>query len=365
MDTQRLHRRFDIVVSAPRVFLRALARYDWRFLEIGRRFMLALRQRYLPEEAFEVGLLNPSTPLETTKTFVSRSEMVSIQRRLNPQAWEPVLSDKGIFYRMCLSAGIPVPELYALFFVDVAGWTASGKSPQKSDEWEEFFLKECPSEFLVKPSQAAYGSGIMIVSRRDGRFFNHGGESWDARGFVGRLRGDARYSLFVIQEKLHNHSSLAHLGCGEGVHSFRVVTYVSSQGCAEVVAADMKLIVGDNVISNLDHGLHGNLIADIDRENGSFKTALVMDARMGGYRSVTHHPDSGVNLENFLIPCWSDITALALRAAKFFRPVRTVGWDIALSTRGPCIMEGNIWYDPSLTGYVSDYWAVGYKTSDL
>ncbi len=60
---------------------------------------------------------------------------------------------------------------------------------------------------------------------------------------------------------------------------------------------------------------------------------------------------------------WKQIRAVAIAGALFFRPVRTVGWDIALSTRGPRIMEGNVAYDPSLTGYLSDYWAIDLKES--
>jgi hypothetical protein len=63
-------------------------------------------------------------------------------------------------------------------------------------------------------------------------------------------------------------------------------------------------------------------------------------------------------LEGFQIPEWDGIKALAVAAARLFLPVRTVGWDVALGRSGPCILEGNIWYDPSLQGYLPDYWAL-------
>jgi len=354
-----LHRRLGIVIHLPRVFLHALVQYHWDFLGIGKRMVRAFRHRYLPHEAFEIGLLNPNTPLDNVKGTVSRSEMVQIQQRLNPQEWESVLQDKGIFSRICLAAGLPVPALYGLFFQKNAGWTVRGKVPQNSTEWEEFFLRECPEEFVVKPCRGAYGSGIVVVTRHENRFESHDGQSWDAPGLVGKLMGDKEYTSFVIQERLHNHPSLAAMG-GGGVHSFRLVTYVDSGGFAKVVAADMKLIVGRSVVSNLAHGLHGNLIADIERTTGRLKKALIMDVEQGGYREVACHPDSGIALEGFQIPGWEKIVKVAVDAAGFFLPVRTVGWDIALSENGPRILEGNIWYDPSLSGYVSDYWALAY-----
>jgi hypothetical protein len=39
--------------------------------------------------------------------------------------------------------------------------------------------------------------------------------------------------------------------------------------------------------------------------------------------------------------------ALAERAARTFFPLRTVGWDIALTTDGPALIEGNPFWDPS------------------
>ena len=344
--------------SLPRVLLRAFVAYQWRVLKVGRRTVLALHHHYLPEEAYEVGLLNPDAPLDMVQSAVSRSRMVRIQQRLNPREWESLLSDKGIFYRVCLAAGLPVPALYALYFRDFAGWTHEGKSPCNQDEWEQVLLHDVPTDFVVKPCRAAYGAGIMIFSKDGDRFIDHQGTVWNAKELVKRLSSDREYSSFVLQERLQNHPSIAHLGRGRGVHSFRLVTYIDSTGCARVVAADMKIIVGDGVASNLAHGTRGNLTAEIDRASGCLKQGLVMDVQRGGYRKVSQLPDSGVIIEHFSVPQWDAITSLAVQAAKFFQPVRTVGWDIALCPSGPVIMEGNIWYDPSLTGYVTDYWAL-------
>jgi len=32
-------------------------------------------------------------------------------------------------------------------------------------------------------------------------------------------------------------------------------------------------------------------------------------------------------------------------AVKFW-PLRTIGWDVALTPNGPRIVEGNVWWDP-------------------
>ena len=39
--------------------------------------------------------------------------------------------------------------------------------------------------------------------------------------------------------------------------------------------------------------------------------------------------------------------ALAEQAARAFLPLRTVGWDIAVTPEGPTLIEGNPFWDPS------------------
>ena len=40
------------------------------------------------------------------------------------------------------------------------------------------------------------------------------------------------------------------------------------------------------------------------------------------------------------------VEKLAEQAALQFLPLRTIGWDIAITPGGPSILEGNVWWDP-------------------
>ncbi len=361
MDSEQLRRRIRLVYSLPVVFMRALVRYRWQFLEIGKRCVLALREHYMPGEAFECGLLDPNVPASMIKGSISRSRLVAVQRKVNPKAWESALYNKGIFYHICLAAGIPVPTLYAVVPRKVRGWTSFGRMPRTSAEWEEFFEQDCPHSMVIKPCRSEYGIGLFFAERQGDRFLLNDGALLTSRELVGKILDNPEFDSYVVQERIHNSPALAPLGDVRGVHSFRVVTLIGDDGEARVVAADMKIITGDNVASNLAHGSRGNYIADIDRDTGCLRSVLAIDVGKGGYKKLSRHPETGADLQGFRIPQWDCITALAKKAAAVFSPVGTIGWDVALRETGPCVMEGNIWYSPSLTGYLRDYWAISYE----
>ena len=50
---------------------------------------------------------------------------------------------------------------------------------------------------------------------------------------------------------------------------------------------------------------------------------------------------TGVRTEGLALPDWEAARALVLSACKAFLPVRTLGWDIALTPGGPVAIEAN------------------------
>ncbi len=42
----------------------------------------------------------------------------------------------------------------------------------------------------------------------------------------------------------------------------------------------------------------------------------------------------------------TEVQDLVRRAALAFAPLRTIGWDVAISDAGPSLIEGNVLWDP-------------------
>jgi hypothetical protein len=63
---------------------------------------------------------------------------------------------------------------------------------------------------------------------------------------------------------------------------------------------------------------------------------------------VTRHPATQRELIGFQVPNWDKVLKLANEAAIAFAPLRTIGWDVAVTPDEPSLSEGNVtWATPS------------------
>ena len=312
-------------------------------LVLLRAVRLYFEKGYKPEEALLCGLLEPDCSESQISKFVSTIEMLKIQKTLNPETWRPTVENKGIFYRYCDALGFPVPELYALFFKEAAGYATEGSYFRSRDAWREFIDTKLPSTFVVKPARCGYGVGIAVFERDQERGFIDAasGELYKADDLYERMRSFPYDDAFVIQERLRNHPDLVRLSGTPYLQTIRVLTYVDRHGRCRIQYASLKVIVGRNVIDNLQLGKTGNMPAPISLENGILRPAVTNTPNVSGFQTVFFHPDTGVPFEGFPVPLWEEACVLVRAVALKFLPLRTVGWDIALTPDGPYIVEGN------------------------
>jgi len=313
---------------------------------LSRAFCLCREQNYLPNEAFELGLLNPKFPDEELSNYISRRTLTKLQKALNPASWALLLKDKGIFYRYCTAADIPAPELYAIFFRTVAGWSSDGSVLTSRADWEKFFDLTLPAEFVIKPSQGSFGEGVNILAKTNAGFTDAFAKQSKAADLYKMMLSDPKYDSFVIQERLKNHPELIRFTDTESLQTIRFITSIDTGGCCRILYARLKMILGRIAIDNWQHGLAGNAKADISLTDGFLKPAIMMAPDSLEIKTIATHPKTGVPLDQCRLPLWPEARALVEETAIKFLPVRTIGWDVALTPNGPVILEANVWWDP-------------------
>lgn len=92
-----------------------------------------------------------------------------------------------------------------------------------------------------------------------------------------------------------------------------------------------------NAGSFLNGGAVGGLLAGIDAETGIVDTLGYNEHGMSWY----YHPMTGVEIPGFKVPEWDELKAILTEIGAHFPTLHYIGWDMVLSKKGWCIMEGN------------------------
>jgi len=306
-----------------------------------------MKEKYfLPEVAFKLGLFNPELSTQALSKYVSQKKFKLLQLSLNPESFEALLEDKSVFYLYCAASEIPIPKLYALFFKRSPGWTHNGLWLRSQDEWEGFLRNDLPQEFVIKPARGVYGDQVLPLSRIKDKFIDPLGKSITPDQVYRLISTNQKYDCFIIQERLHNHPDLIRLSDTRSLQTVRVCTFINKRGGFQIVHSHFKIITKQNVTDNFKLGETGNLEAQVNVDTGVLDSAVGMTHDGRGMHRADTHPKTGALFKGFMLPMWTEICKLSEMIAFKFLPIRTVGWDIAMTPNGPVVLEGNIWYDP-------------------
>jgi hypothetical protein len=312
---------------------------------VQRLWQLRAHAGFLPREALQAGLLDPRLAASSLAATIAKDSLLRLQERFNPRRFECLTEDKAVFYAYSGALGLPIPRLLGVGARPV-GFSASGQPLRDAADWKAF-VAGLPDEFVVKPSRGVYGWGVEVF-RREGGGFAGSASGWHAADEMSTACfTDPRFSAFVIQERLHGHSALEALSGTRYLQTVRIVTDVDEGGASRVTNAFLRIIAGAAVVDNYDHGRHGNLCSLVDPADGTLDAALGAAPDGVGAVRVVAHPRTGVRFEGFRLPDWEEACALVRRAAALFLPLRTLGWDVALTPDGPRLVEANMWWDPA------------------
>jgi hypothetical protein len=328
------------LVGTSREASRAYGIGPLRAARVARRLRRAGAWGY--GEALEAGLLDPACPEATRRAMISSHARREAQTRLNPLAFEPFTEEKLTFSRHCEAVGIPTPALYGAVG-RAGGWcAASGRLVNDATAFAAM-VERLPERFLVKPTWGYYGLGVRALERR----------TVDPSALHAELLADPEFDLFVVQELLVNHPEVEALTGSPTLQTVRLNTIVRRDGDVAIVMPVMKLATGSGDADNFRSGQTGNGLCDVDVATGALGPLAV---RGPGGRGAVSTPvlANGTRVEGWRIPMFAEACALVREAAPHLLPMRTIGWDVAITPDGPVVVEANNYWGMVFTALPDD-----------
>jgi hypothetical protein len=319
--------------------------FSVEFLKILlRNIRICHGQRYSPIEAFRLGTFASDFDISMLEKFISRKKLTKIQEKLNPPNCAEITKNKGLFYQRCLMSGIRTPDIYAICLNHF--WHCNNDSILNSlDEKREFIKVKLPDRFILKPLRGAYGKGIDILKKIDGGFVNSMNCHLSMTDLIRYIESQST-EAFIIQQKIDNHPRIVRLTGIEALQTVRIITFINSNIEVNIVHSHFKTITRpDIVVDTYFEGLTGNVEVPVDIETGILAEGNQIVGTGEGIAKILKHPVTGKSFAGFQLPDWQCACKLVKEASGHFLPIRTVGWDVALTPDGPCIIEGNVWWD--------------------
>lgn len=141
----------------------------------------------------------------------------------------------------------------------------------------------------------------------------------------------------LVQPRVVNHPLIADLSNG-ALTTVRVMTCRDERGGFEATNAVFRMARGRNSVVDNFHA--GGIAAKVDLQSGELGRATDLDGRTTDTWCDTH-PDTGARILGRKLPFWREILDLVQRAHTVFSDRIIVGWDVALLSNGPQLIEGN------------------------
>lgn len=174
-------------------------------------------------------------------------------------------------------------------------------------------------EVIIKPINGVEGGGIRKL-----RFSN------DID--INKLYEELKLENVLIEEVIKQNSRM-NFG-NTAVNTIRTHTFIDKNGKAHVTKAILRAGVGDTVVDNY---AQGGSIYEVDIQTGLVCTYGQTKDNKRSYI----HPGTNIVMLGYQIPNWEKVIETSIKAAEQITQVGFIGWDVAITSDGTELIEGN------------------------
>lgn len=237
---------------------------------------------------------------EQKKTFLTTKNYYKFLKYFNNDTYIATMSDKLVFNKI---------------FKDFLGREFIDLRTTSLEDFKKFIKGK--DVIFAKPPISFGGHGIEKITLKD-------------VDNIEQLYISLREKkLNDVEEAIIQHKELDKLN-PYAVNSFRIVTLVKD-GKSYIVGNALRINIDDAIaIGCSDAYMRLN-------EDGTISSKVVDDVA----NVYEEHPLAKIKFKDCKIPYVKEAYELALKAALVVPEMRYIGWDIAITPKGPVIMEGN------------------------
>ena len=198
--------------------------------------------------------------------------------------------------------------------------------------FEEFARKH--NEFVVKPADFAFGYGVHKASMDEyGNDYKVALESILNEGIKIKEQSPSRVTKMVLEELIEQDEGLAVLHPAS-VNGIRANAVRGKDGKIHIYHPWIKAGVSGTFVASA--ALNG-FDAEIDPVTG----VVITDGCREKGEPYKVHPDSGITIKGFQIPKWDELIEFVDEIMAELPEYGCIAWDLVLTPRGWCVMEGN------------------------
>lgn len=176
-------------------------------------------------------------------------------------------------------------------------------------------------EFMLKPVRGIMGRGIEKLRVQQ-------------LGSAEALYRSCRENKILLEEVIAQHPVLAAVNAGS-VNTVRINAARSRSGQIVMIGACLKCGGRGSCTDNF-HG--GGVAYPVDMESGRISGP---GRNNSDVRDFIYHPGSGVRMPGLAVPYWTQVKQCVRQAMERVPTVGYAGWDVAVTSDGPELVEGN------------------------
>lgn len=240
-----------------------------------------------------------------------------------------VLRDKLLFFLFMDSFGIPTPRVLAhskrgCYWFGCREVSRNEFLNQLRAEQRVLFIKDCTS---------CNGMGVWRFDCKGGRFMLDGKDVDDDSFLLNQMD---KVDL-IVQESISNHADIAHI-YPKSVNTARLITvWDDVKNCPVLFTQFFRFGANGN---SMDNWAAGGLLLSLSDKGEIGEFGYYKNIKFGGLKTDTH-PDTGIAFRGLCVPHYEKALELCLKAHLVLPGIKSIGWDVAFTPDGPCLIEGN------------------------